>query len=76
MVVADGEARAIEPLTDGGTIRFPDPIGERDGRRLTVTATAPTVPHEPWGERALAPAEVLAELEPRGCTFDVHESEV
>jgi len=177
MVVRDGEPQAIEPLTDGGTIRFPDPIGERpslytlhsevltlprtlgapnsdfrlalsprvleglkeiiaagtadevrpeppsprtysgqvveatgtrDGRALRITATALTVPHERWGlgggvvstgttaaavarlyargrlatagvlapEQVLDPDELFAELEPRGCTIDIHESEV
>jgi saccharopine dehydrogenase-like NADP-dependent oxidoreductase len=30
VVVRDGEPTEIEPLTDGGRIAFPEPIGERD----------------------------------------------
>jgi saccharopine dehydrogenase-like NADP-dependent oxidoreductase len=43
MVVRDGVAAAIEPLTDGGTIAFPDPIGER-GSIHTLHSEVLTLP--------------------------------
>jgi saccharopine dehydrogenase-like NADP-dependent oxidoreductase len=43
MVVRDGVASAIAPLTDGGTVAFPDPIGPR-GSLYTLHSEVLTLP--------------------------------
>lgn len=60
MVVRDGEPAELEPLRDGGTIAFPEPLGER-GSVFTLHSEVLTLP-DSLGARAcdfrlaLAPA--------------------
>lgn len=44
VVVRDGEARELDPLTDGGEIAFPEPIGERAHTIFTLHSEVLTLP--------------------------------
>jgi lysine 6-dehydrogenase len=74
MVVRDGEAIAIDPLSDGGEIDFPDPIGHRTSIR-TLHSEVLTLPASLGARDAdfrlsLGPGVLDALLELRGRSPD------